>query len=123
MLILAISLGAVIGALSRYYLMQLTGNALGHAFPWGTLLINASGCFLMGVVVALLSQKLNLSPELKAFVTVGFLGSFTTFSAFSFDAVQLMERDQYFVVGAYIILSVVVSISLLLLGMFVTKSL
>jgi fluoride exporter len=87
---LAISLGAVAGALTRYYLTLWIGRLWGTYFPWGTWVINLSGCFLMGVVVTIAPVK--LSPELKLMVATGFLGSYTTFSTYGLESMMLMRH-------------------------------
>jgi CrcB protein len=90
---LAISLGAIIGALSRYYLTILFANLLGTKFPFGTLFINITGSFFIGLFYTLtVSRILNLSPELISLIAVGFLGSYTTFSSYQLDSIGLFNE-------------------------------
>ncbi len=91
---LAISLGAIAGALSRYYLTLLAFRLLGAGFPFGTFFINLSGCFMMGFCVTLFTGRLiEVSPEWKLLVTTGFLGAYTTFSTYGLDSLNLFKHN------------------------------
>ncbi|MDC0135155.1 fluoride efflux transporter CrcB [Sulfitobacter sp.] len=115
-----VALGGAIGAACRYLMgvgvMRLTGPA---DFPVAVLSVNVIGSFLMGVFVVAAAQKglTHLSP----FIMTGILGGFTTFSAFSLEAVTLMERGQIAAAGAYVALSVVLSIGGLMLGLWIAR--
>lgn len=89
---LAISLGAIAGALSRYYLGTWFAQMFGTAIPYGTLLINISGCFVMGLFTTL-SLWRAIHPDLRLLVTTGFIGSYTTFSTYELDTAKLLARD------------------------------
>lgn len=98
--ILAISLGAIAGALSRYYVGIWLTSILGSTFPFATLLINLSGCFVMGFFVALTSRTtVTVQPDLRLLVTTGFLGSYTTFSSFQLDLSRLLENPLVLLYG------------------------
>lgn len=89
---IAISLGAIAGSLSRYYLSIWFGQILGTSFPYGTLAINLTGCFGMGFFVTIASEKFaTISPELRLLIAVGFLGSYTTFSTYELDTINLLS--------------------------------
>jgi fluoride exporter len=92
---IAICLGAIPGALSRYYLTQLCAQWFGTKFPYGTFLINLSGALLMGLFVTLTLERAISSPELRLLVAVGFLGSYTTFSTYALDTSVLMRSNNY----------------------------
>ena len=115
-----VALGGAIGAACRYLMgvgvMRLTGPA---DFSVAVLSVNVIGSFLMGVFVVAAAQKglTHLSP----FIMTGILGGFTTFSAFSLEAVTLMERGQIVAAGAYVALSVVLSIGGLMLGLWIAR--
>ena len=79
---------------------------LGSGFPWGTLTVNIAGSFLMGVLVAVIALKANIGQTGQAFLMVGVLGGFTTFSSFSLDVVTLFERHAYGPLAGYILGSV-----------------
>ncbi|MBU7586334.1 MAG: fluoride efflux transporter CrcB [Nostoc sp. TH1S01] len=91
---LAISLGAIPGALSRYYLTILFGRWFGIAFPYGTLFINITGAFLMGFFATLVT-KLEIPSTLSLLIAVGFLGSYTTFSTYALDTSNLLRTKDY----------------------------
>ena len=118
-LVLAIAAGGAIGAVGRHYVGVYALKWLGTAFPYGTLVVNVVGSFLMGVLVASMTVKWNVGNELRAFLTVGLLGGFTTFSAFSSDFATLMERGETVLAAGY----VAASVALALAGMFAGMSL
>lgn len=91
---LGIGLGAVAGALSRHYLQLWFGDTWGTAFPWGILVINLSGCGLMGFLFGLTNQRsIAISPALYTTLTTGFLGAYTTFSTYGLDTIKLLEKN------------------------------
>ena len=97
---IAICLGAMPGALSRYYLTQLCAQWFGTSFPYGTFLINLSGALVMGFFVTLTLERTIVSPDLRLLVAVGFLGSYTTFSTYALDTSALM-RSRHYGVGLF----------------------
>ena len=103
-------LGGGIGAAARYGLNISVPRATGAGFPWATLIINISGCFVMGLITAWLMLRPSLAPEWRLFLTTGILGGFTTFSAFSLDFAQLIERGEGSQALAYGAASVLLSI-------------
>lgn len=113
---IAVSLGAIAGALSRYHLNSWIVANWGNNFPWGILAINLSGCWLMGLIVGLVETRTNLiSPEVYLLLTTGFLGAYTTFSTYGLDTVKLLtERWQWGI--AYAVGSAVVGILNVRLG-------
>lgn len=92
---IAISLGAIPGALSRYYLTLMAARWFGTTFPWGTLLINLTGAGLMGFFVTLAAPWLSAFPDLQWLVAVGFLGAYTTFSTYALDSANLLQTRRY----------------------------
>ena len=87
----AVSLGAIAGALSRYYLTLFFAQWLGTGFPYGTFLINLTGALVMGFFVTLTLERTITSPDLRLLVSVGFLGSYTTFSTYALDTSVLLQ--------------------------------
>lgn len=88
---LAIALGGAAGALGRWLMSTGVHRWLGRDFPWGTLVVNVAGSFFMGLLAALLVERLALGPAWRAGLLVGFLGAFTTFSTFALETVELFE--------------------------------
>jgi fluoride exporter len=108
-LILAVAAGGALGSVARYLVGIGSGKLFGTDFPWGTLLINVTGSFLIGAFVGLFAVKWDLSQAARIFLTVGICGGYTTFSTFSLDAYYLMERGQILASSAYVGASVALS--------------
>ena len=99
---ISISFGAIAGALSRYYLGIWFARRLGSNFPYGTLFVNLSGSLAMGFFVTLvLERAIVISPEVRLFVAVGFLGSYTTFSTYELDTIALLRSQHLWLAGLY----------------------
>jgi len=118
-------LGAGIGGALRHGVNVGCARLCGSAFPWGTLTVNVFGSFLMGSIAAWFAFKAGeeWSQPLRLFLTTGILGGFTTFSAFSLDAVLIWERGQMGPAAGYMIASVVLSIAGLLAGLALIRTL
>ncbi|PSB28132.1 fluoride efflux transporter CrcB [Stenomitos frigidus] len=87
----AVILGAIPGALSRYYLTLFFARWLGASFPYGTFVINLTGAMVMGFFITLTLERTMTSPELRLLVATGFLGSYTTFSSYELDTFNLLQ--------------------------------
>ena len=114
---LAVFVGGGLGASLRHAVNRTSLAYFGPAFPYGTLIVNVLGGLLMGVLAELFLAKGGGSQELRLFLTTGFLGGFTTFSAFSLDAALMWQRSDYAALASYIIASVLLSIMALFIGM------
>ncbi len=112
---LQVALGGALGAVARYSVNVATMRALGPGFPLATMIVNVAGSFLMGVLVVVLAK--TSGTRFAPLLMTGLLGGFTTFSAFSLDAVALWQRGQATVAAGYVTASVVLSIAALVLGM------
>lgn len=121
--ILAAALGGALGSVARYVLGFYAGAAFGTAFPWGTLIINVSGSFVIGVLAELFALRWNVSPELRIFLIVGICGGYTTFSAFSLEVMTLIDRGATLQAASYIVGSVVTSLAALYAGLFLVRRL
>lgn len=106
----AIALGAALGGVSRYYLGSAMQQRFGIAFPWGTLLINIAGSLLLGFIIRYALMTPGMTAEIRALLTTGFCGGFTTFSAFSYETAALLEDGLYERAGAYMLGSVVLAV-------------
>jgi fluoride exporter len=115
--ILAVAIGGAIGSVARYLVAIGVGRAFGTNFPWGTLIINVTGSFLIGAFAGLFALKWDLPQAMRIFLTVGICGGYTTFSTFSLDAFYLMERGEIVAAGGYMIASVVLSVAALVAAM------
>jgi fluoride exporter len=97
---IAISLGAIAGALSRYYITQWFIQQFGSHFPYGTFFINLTGCLGMGFFITVAIEK-SLPPDLRLLVATGFLGAYTTFSTYGLDAITLLNSGRGNLAGLY----------------------
>jgi CrcB protein len=120
-MIFAVAMGGAIGSLARHFVSGFVMRLLGLAFPFGTLAVNIAGSLAMGFLVEALALKFNLSPALRGFLTVGLLGGFTTFSAFSLEVALLIERNTYALAAVYVVASVALSVGALFLGLFLGR--
>ena len=120
--VLWVALGGAIGSAARYGVNVWSGRLLGGEFPWHTLLVNILGCLVMGILIELMALKLNVGNEMRAFLTTGILGGFTTFSAFSLDALTLWERGQAASAFTYVAASVLLSLAAIAAGLALARS-
>ncbi|WP_441234455.1 fluoride efflux transporter CrcB [Bradyrhizobium sp. 930_D9_N1_4] len=121
--ILAVAAGGALGSVMRYLVGIGSARAFGADFPWGTLIINVTGSFLIGLFVAMFVTRWNLPQAARIFLTVGICGGYTTFSTFSLDAWYLIERGQTWASAAYMIGSVVLSLGALIAAMQLVRAL
>jgi CrcB protein len=120
--LLVIGCGGAVGALMRYGLALRITSLAGSAFPWGILFVNIVGCFLAGLLFTWAVPRIPLSDLLRNGLQLGLLGGFTTFSAFSIDAIALFDQGLWLRGLLYIITSVIVSILGAYLGMSVGRN-
>jgi len=116
-MIVAIAIGGAAGAVGRHFVNVGMVSILGYGFPWGTLVVNIGGSLIMGILAHVMATSWAVSPEVRALMTVGALGAFTTFSTFSLDVVTLYERGQIGLAAIYVVVSVTASIGALVLGL------
>jgi CrcB protein len=122
---LLVFLGGGLGAAARHGVNLVAARLFGTSFPWGTTIVNIAGSTVMGLIVAWLAFKAGAgwNQHFRLFLTTGILGGFTTFSAFSLDAVMLWERGAHGAAIVYVAGSVLVSIAGLFLGMGLVRAL
>jgi CrcB protein len=113
--------GGALGSGARHAVNIGMGRWLGAGFPWWTLFVNVTGCFLMGTLIEALALKFNASNDLRTFFATGILGGYTTFSAFSLDFAFLMQRHEHMQATLYLIGSVALSILGLYAGLWLTR--
>ena len=115
-----VALGGALGGVSRFWLSGLISTRFGETFPFGTLIINITGSFLIGIFAAFAAPEGRLDSQSRIFVTqflmIGICGGYTTFSSFSFRTLQLMQERQWLYAGANVILSVVLCMIAVWLG-------
>lgn len=91
---LIISIGAILGANARYWLSGWAAEKFGAAFPYGTLVVNLTGCFALAVFVTLVTDRFLVDPNWRLLVMIGFFGSYTTFSTYTYESVNLILNGQ-----------------------------
>ncbi len=118
--LLQVALGGAIGASARYLTNVSVTRWMGHGYPWGTMVVNILGSFLMGVLVVVLAKKGGTSYA--PLLMIGLLGGYTTFSAFSLDVLTLYERGEFWQAGAYVAATLVLGLGAIVAGILVTRA-
>jgi CrcB protein len=116
-----VGFGSFIGGGSRFLAQQFITKQIPIPFPYGTLIVNILGCFIIGILYSLEHKANIISTEAKLLLVTGFCGGFTTFSSFSIDCYGLLKDGQYFYILAYVCLSVIVGFLATYLGILLIK--
>ena len=120
---LAVGAGGAVGAMLRYWLGARVTGVMGLAFPWGTLSVNVLGSFIVGVCMVLIAGKAAGAEIWRLGLVVGVLGGFTTFSAFSSDALNLLQAEQWFRAVVYISSSILLCVTAAAAGVAAARQL
>ena len=118
-----VAVGSAVGGVARYLLGAFIQQRAGPSFPTGTLVVNVSGSFLLGLLLRYALGSEAISAELRAMLTIGFCGGYTTFSTFSFETAVLLEEGQHARAGLYLLASVVLSLVGVWLGFAAAREL
>ncbi len=102
-----IVIGGSLGTLARYEVATRIQANVPAGFPWGTFIVNVSGCFMMGVAMTLLTDRLVANPQWRYLIPIGFIGAYTTFSTFEFEAFRANAEGAFLIGGLYVVGSVV----------------
>ncbi len=121
--IIYVAMGGTAGALARYGLSLWFGSKWNHSFPLGTFVINITGSFLLGLLNVFVLERTVLSPGWRLGLGVGFLGAYTTFSTFTYEAMVLLEEGSYLTALGYVGLSAVLGLLAAYLGMYLARAL
>ncbi len=119
----ATAIGGSIGALMRFWVATSIYAWLGRGFPYGTLFVNVSGSFLMGLLTELMLQRFALSVEYRAAILIGFLGAYTTFSTFAIETLYLIEEGSFSKAGLNVVLSVMLCLTAVWSGLIIGRQL
>ena len=120
-IVTAVALGGAIGSVARYFVSTIQ-NPTWTGFPYAIFTVNVSGGFIMGVLTELMALKFNVSAEMRAFLTTGILGGYTTFSTFSLESALLIQRQAYVTATGYVVGSALLSITALFLGLWIVRA-
>lgn len=116
-----VGLGGALGSIARYLVGLLVYERMGTRFPYGTFVINISGCFVIGLVLTILDERLGLSPAWREALAIGFIGAFTTFSTFEYETLRAAQHGQAAVALTYVVSSVVLGFAAVWAGATVGK--
>ncbi|MEO0544330.1 MAG: fluoride efflux transporter CrcB [Pseudomonadota bacterium] len=118
-----VALGGALGAMARFGTTSASARLFGHGFPIGTMVVNVVGSLVMGLIIGWLASRSAGDQSFRMFFVTGFLGSFTTFSAFSLDFATLYERGALSLAMGYAVTSVLASIAAVFVGLALSRSL
>ena len=118
---LAISLGAIVGANARYIISRYAARLLGPVFPYGTLIINVSGSFIVGLFLVWTTERVLIDPRWRLLVVIGFCGGFTTFSSYAFETTAYFEQGQWLLMTTNILANNVLSLAAAVAGISLAR--
>lgn len=118
---LLIALGGALGSLARYWIGSAVAGRLGAKFPYGTFVINITACIIIGFSLAFLDRRSELNPAWRLLVPVGFVGAYSTFSAFEWETFSALKSGAFLIAALYVILSVVLGLVGVWCGILVAK--
>ena len=116
-----VGIGAAIGGTLRYWISNVVFKIFSENFPYGTLVVNVVGSFILGFLMFYFNDRELLSPQLRLFLTIGFCGGFTTFSTFSFETMNLFRETQYLLGSVNILLNLLLCLIGVFLAYLLTK--
>ncbi|MDB2383245.1 MAG: fluoride efflux transporter CrcB [Porticoccaceae bacterium] len=118
---LAVAIGGALGSMARYALSAWIFDVSSHKFPYATLTVNVIGSFVMGILFVIIVEKAALPAEMRSLLMIGFLGAFTTFSAFSLDALGLWQNGHVFLSLVYMLATVVLCLVAISTAIWLTR--
>lgn len=116
-----VAMAGALGTLTRYVLSAGVQRAAGDGYPWGTLAVNVLGCFLFGLVWSLANERLVIKPETQVILLGGFMGAFTTFSTFIFEAHGFVQEARWLLATGYMFLQMAVGMVSLFFGIALAR--
>ena len=119
--LLLVAVGGGVGSIARYLCQKWVNENHAHPFPWGTLLVNLAGCFLIGIVYGAAEKTTFISPQIRLLLITGFCGGFTTFSTFAFENMTLLRSNDTLYFLTYAVASVVFGIGAVFAGIAIMK--
>lgn len=121
-MILLVGAGGAAGSIARFLSQQLIARYYPSSFPWGTLIVNITGCFIIGVIYAFGEKGNLLSPDMRLLLATGFCGGFTTFSTFAYENISLMREGELLYTFLYIAASIIIGFLAAYVGVLIVKS-
>ncbi|HWR38990.1 MAG TPA: fluoride efflux transporter CrcB [Patescibacteria group bacterium] len=123
MKIVLVAMGGATGAVTRYLASMWAADRFGPEFPYGTLIVNVVGCFIIGAFMTLTTERFIVSPYWRLLVTVGFIGGLTTFSSYSFETLKLLENASFELAAYNMLLNLLIGFFATWLGMALARTL
>ena len=118
-----VGLGGAIGSMLRFWVSSFLGERIGGRFPYGTFAVNITGSFLIGFIVTLLASRADWDPHWRYLIPIGFIGGYTTFSAFEYETLRSMQDGSMLVASMNVVLSVTLGFVAVWLGVIAGRSL
>lgn len=118
-----VGIAGCLGALSRYWVDGWISRFTGGGFPWGTLVVNVTGCLLVGLLMTILTERLLPYPSVRLAITVGFVGAYTTFSTFAYESLRQIQDGALGLALVNVVASVVVGIAAVWIGVVIGRAL
>ena len=115
--ILLVFVGGGLGAVARYLLQGFVYRITGAGFPYGTIVVNVVGCFVIGLLMSSMEERFMATPSLRIFLTIGILGGFTTFSSFSYETMALVREGDLIAGGINVVASLAICLGATWLGL------
>jgi CrcB protein len=118
---LAVAIGGALGSVARYALSSWIFDITSHKFPYATLIVNVAGSFVMGILFVVIVERAALPPEMRSLLMIGFIGAFTTFSAFSLDALGLWQNGHVLMSVIYMITTIILCLVAISTAIWLTR--
>jgi CrcB protein len=118
-----IAVGGALGAIARYEVALRIQQRVPAGFPWGTFIVNTSGCLLMGIIMTVLSERVIDNPQWRYLIPIGFIGAYTTFSTFTFEAFQATSEGAWLIGATYVFGSLAAGYIALWVGILIARAL
>ena len=118
---LAVAIGGALGSIARYALSSWIFDITSHKFPYATLIVNVAGSFVMGILFVVIVERAALPAEMRSLLMIGFIGAFTTFSAFSLDALGLWQNGHVLMSVIYMITTVILCLVAISTAIWLTR--
>jgi CrcB protein len=117
-----VSLGGIVGACARYFLSRFAAKIIGTGFPWGTLFINISGSFLLGIFLVYTTERAFVDPRWRLLIAIGFCGAYTTFSSYAYESIVYFEQGHWSLFAGNILANNVFCLAAVLAGAAIARA-